>query len=58
LFYSQVSAQTEEVVEEELLAEPMMVYKEDGQLSRLVNTALFIIVLRHGVDMMYLIGRD
>jgi hypothetical protein len=58
LFYSQVSAQTEEVVEEELLAEPMMVYKEDGQLSRLVNTVLFIIVLRHGVDMMYLIGRD
>lgn len=29
LMLAQVSAQTEEVVEEELLAEPMMVYKED-----------------------------
>jgi hypothetical protein len=32
LVFLQVSAQTEEVVEEEQLAEPMMVYKEEGMV--------------------------
>ena len=32
IFSSQVSAQTEDVMEEQL-AEPMMVYKEDGKWS-------------------------
>ena len=30
-----MSAQSEEVLEEEQLAEPMMVYKEDGKVSQL-----------------------
>lgn len=33
IFHSQVSAQTEDFVQEEQLAEPMMVYKEDGESS-------------------------